>query len=199
MNRLLDWLIKLSQPQILKYIVDQISLPLKASTRHTPVSTTNILQPNASAPNFDGRFHYRWAIWRLNFIYISTRPWHRIHQSPVRKIIQGPKRASWHWHKQIGQIPYRIKKWRTYFDPRNIKSLEVFSDANFWGNWHKPRYPKDVITEKFCTGYAIIYMGLPIIWSSKVQTHILLSTTEAKYTTLLQSLCNLIPVMLLLQ
>ena len=43
-----------------------------------------------------------------------------------------------------------------------IKSLEVFSDANFFGNWYKLTSPEDVITTKSRTGYVIMYIYFPI-------------------------------------
>ena len=43
-----------------------------------------------------------------------------------------------------------------------------------------------------------MYAGCPIIWSSKLQTQVALSTTEAEYISLSQSLREVIPVITLL-
>ena len=43
-----------------------------------------------------------------------------------------------------------------------------------------------------------MYAGCPLTWSSKIQTEIALSTTEAEYIALSQSLREVIPMMNLL-
>ena len=45
------------------------------------------------------------------------------------------------------------------------------------------------------TGYIVTYTKCPVIWSSKLQTEIALSTTEAEYIALLQALREVIPLM----
>ena len=49
------------------------------------------------------------------------------------------------------------------------------------------------------TGYVICYANCPVIWSSKLQTEIALSTTEAEYIALSQSLRDVIPLIALLE
>ena len=49
------------------------------------------------------------------------------------------------------------------------------------------------------TGYVIMYASCPILWVSRLQTEIALSTAEAKYITLLQALCDVIPLITLLK
>jgi hypothetical protein len=45
------------------------------------------------------------------------------------------------------------------------------------------------------TGYVLMYAGCPIHWVSKLQTEIALSTAEAEYIALSQSLKEVIPLM----
>ena len=49
------------------------------------------------------------------------------------------------------------------------------------------------------TGYTIYYANCPVIWSSKLQTEIALSTTEAEYIALSQSLRDVLPLISLLR
>ena len=53
----------------------------------------------------------------------------------------------------------------------------------------------DVSTAKSRTGYVISFAGCPVIWGSKLQTQIALSTTEAEYIALSQALRDAIPIM----
>ena len=45
------------------------------------------------------------------------------------------------------------------------------------------------------TGYVIKYAGCPILWCSKLQTEIALSTTEAEYIALSQAMREVLPLM----
>ena len=45
------------------------------------------------------------------------------------------------------------------------------------------------------TGYVITDMGLPVLWCSKLQTYIALSTTEVEYISLIQAMREVIPFM----
>ena len=79
--------------------------------------------------------------------------------------------------------------------PKGRKSFEVYAGAKFSGKWHGPTVGNNPSTAKSQTGYAILYAGFLIIWCSKTQTQIALSTTKADYIALSQLLCNAIPMM----
>jgi hypothetical protein len=57
----------------------------------------------------------------------------------------------------------------------------------------------DPSTAKSRTGYVISYAGCPIIWASKLQTEVVLSTTESEYVGLSESLRIAIVMMELLK
>ena len=59
--------------------------------------------------------------------------------------------------------------------------------------------PQDPNSVKSRTGYVIIYNGSPLLWVSKTQTQVALSTIEAKYVALSQSMRDLIPICQILQ
>jgi hypothetical protein len=82
--------------------------------------------------------------------------------------------------------------------PNMSKSFEVHVDCDFAGNWVKEDAMEDPSTAKSRTGYVISYGGCPIIWASKLQTEVVLSSTESKYVELLESLHVTIVMMNLL-
>ena len=53
---------------------------------------------------------------------------------------------------------------------------------------------QDPVSVKSRTGYVITYRGAPLMWASKMQTQVALSTMEAKYIALSQSMRDLIPI-----
>ena len=66
-------------------------------------------------------------------------------------------------------------------------------DADFGGLFSVDD-KQDPNSVKSRTGYVILYCGAPLLWVSKMQTQIGLSTMEAKYIALSQSMCDLIPI-----
>ena len=64
-------------------------------------------------------------------------------------------------------------------------------DADWAGNWSK-KYPNEPSNAHSRTGYWITYCGCPIIWNSKMQSLIALSTTEAKIIALSTALREVI-------
>ena len=63
-------------------------------------------------------------------------------------------------------------------------SFTAYVDADFVGNWCKETAQDNSMTAKSRTGYVIMYAGCPIIWASKLQTDVALSTSEAEYSAL---------------
>jgi hypothetical protein len=72
--------------------------------------------------------------------------------------------------------------------PDPSKSFEVYIDCDFAGNWVKEDDMNDPSTAKCRTGYVISYQRRPITWASKLQTEVVLSTTESEYVGLSESL-----------
>ena len=64
--------------------------------------------------------------------------------------------------------------------PDKTQGLTCYVDADYAGEWTVDRAldPRACLSR---TGYVIFYANCPIIWSSKLQTTIALSTTEAEY------------------
>ena len=70
-------------------------------------------------------------------------------------------------------------------------------DAYVAGLWNVGD-SQDPIFVMLCTGFVLFYGGCPLLWLSKCQTEVALSTTDAEYIALSQSLCDVIPLLGLL-
>ena len=64
------------------------------------------------------------------------------------------------------------------------RGIECYVDADFAGGYNASKPTTNTRDCLSCTGYIIKYAGCPIIWSSKLQSAIALSTTEAEYMAL---------------
>eukprot|EP00957_Ditylum_brightwellii_P132210 10081353-Ditylum_brightwellii.AAC.1 len=84
-------------------------------------------------------------------------------------------------------------------DPKAERIFEVHADTDFIGNWYKSTAANDASTSKSRSGYVVSYAGCPIFWASKLQMQVMLSTCKAEYVALSTALCDVIPMMQLLE
>lgn len=79
-------------------------------------------------------------------------------------------------------------------DPSDELHLDCYPDADFAGLWkHEDSNDPHCVLSR--TGYVITLARCPIIWASKMQTEIALSTMEAEYIALSTACRDLFPVM----
>ena len=76
--------------------------------------------------------------------------------------------------------------------------MECYVDADFSGGWDKAGASNlEAVMSR--TGYVIKYANCPVLWCSKLQTEIVISTTKAEYIALSQAMREVIPFMNLLE
>ena len=78
------------------------------------------------------------------------------------------------------------------------KSIIVYVDASFAGEWNKS-WSNDPTSVYSRTGFIVTYAGCPILWASKLQSEMSLSTTEAEYIALSHSMRETIPMITLFE
>jgi hypothetical protein len=93
--------------------------------------------------------------------------------------------------KHICQYLQGVKDDGLTFKPSKDLQLHCYVDADLAGLWNYESN-QDPVCIKSCTGYVMTLGGCPIQWSSKLQTKIALSTREAEYIALSQSMGELI-------
>ena len=194
-----DGRIKLTQPHLIDQILSEVHISKRARTRQTPTLSTKTLQRDEHAPSFDQRFHCRRIVGKLNFLEKSTRPDVACAVHQCARFSEDPKQSHGDAVEHLCKYLAETRNQGIIVDPKRDKSFEVYADADFAGNWNKATASDDVSAAKSRTGYIIMLASCPIIWASKLQTQIALSTTEAEYIALSQSLRDTIPVMNLSQ
>jgi hypothetical protein len=190
--------IHLSQPHLIDDIIKEVGV-LQIKPRSTPALSTSILHRDLDGEEFTYQFDYRSIIGKLNFLEKGTRPdiAYAVHQ--LARFSSCPKKC--HGDAVIHLAKY-LKGTRAkgiIINPDYSMSFKVYADADFAGNWHAETAALDASTAKSRGGYAVTLHGCPIIWHSKLINQICLSTTEAEYCCLSQSLRDTIPVMNLLK
>jgi hypothetical protein len=71
--------------------------------------------------------------------------------------------------------------------------VDCYVDPDF-ASLNKAEHDQDPVSAKSRTGYVITFCNVPILWVSKMQTQIALSTMEAEYIALSQSMRDLFPI-----
>ena len=197
-DKLEDGNIHLSQPQLIDQVIEEVLGPQDVRSKPIPALPTKLLTRDLDGQDFDYNFDYRSIVGKLNYLEKGTRPEiaYAVHQ--CARFCINPKRSHGDAIIQIAKYLKGTRDKGIIMNPDLSKSLEVYADADFAGNWHKETAPLDAATAKSRTGYVITLHGCPLIWHSKLQTQIALSTTEAEYISLSQSLRDAIPIMNLL-
>jgi hypothetical protein len=169
----------------------------KTKDKAAPLST--ILCRDLDGSPFVETWDYRSIIGKLNFLEKSTRPeitYHAVHQ--CARLASNPKQSHANAVKYLCRFLFATKDKGLILHPDTSKSFEVHVDCDFAGNWVREDAMNDPSTAKSRTGYIISYGGCPIIWASKLQTEVVLSSTESEFVGLSESLCMAIVMMNLL-
>jgi hypothetical protein len=194
-ERLADGRIKFTQPHLIDQILTDLHLtqPGTKSTP-TPALLTKILQPDENGKPFDESFHYRSVIGKLNFLEKSTRPdiAYAVHQ--CARFMENPKASHGQAVKHIGRYLIGTRDKGLIFDPNPDALFDCFADADYCGNWNRCIAIENIDTARSRTGYLVNFGGCPLLWASRLQTEIALSTTEAEYIALSAALREVIPL-----
>ena len=127
------------------------------------------------------------------FVATSTRPDIAFAVHQCAKFNANPRRYHEEAVKRIGRYLRRTQNKGLILKSDGSQRLDCFVDADFAGLFCKEcsHHPSSVLSR---TGYVLTYSGCPISWVSQMQTEIALSTTEAEYIALSQSMRDLIPI-----
>jgi hypothetical protein len=189
--------IEFTQRALIDSIIEDVGLK-NTITKPVPAKANIILLPHKDQPRFELDFDYRSITGKLNYLAQTSRPdiMYATHQ--IAKYSSDPRVP--HGEAIIYLVRYlmRSRDVGIRFSPDSSKGFECYCDADFSGNWNKSNAAHDPSTAKSRSGWIIFYAGCPIIWASKLQSQVALSTTEAEYISLSMSLRDVLPIMFLL-
>ena len=182
-----DGTIILSQPTLIEKILKDLGLKEDSNTLLIPAPSSLILQSHVDGTPHNENWHYRSIIGKINFLAQSTRPdiAYAVHQCArfsANPMIQHSKAI-----KAIGQYLAGTKTLGLICHV-NQSGIECYSDADFSGNWNHATCEWEEATARSRTGYIINYAGCPLLWGSKLQTEVALSSNESEYIALSQAL-----------
>jgi histone deacetylase 1/2 len=185
----------LTQPQLIESILKDMKLEKEnVKGRKTPAMKTKVIHKDEDGDDFDNRFHYRSIIGKLNYLEKCTRPdiSYAVHQ--CARFSSCPKESHAEAIKYICRYLAATKNKGVTLKP-NGHHFECFVDSSHAGDWRQQSAMDDPSTARSRTGYVINFANCPLIWASKLQTEIALSTTEAEYIALSTASREILPLL----
>jgi hypothetical protein len=178
--------ITFTQPHLIKSILDDLGLKEDSKTKTIPAVAGTVLHSHHDSPPHNEEWDYRSVIGKMNFLEKSSRPdiAYAVHQ--CARFAKSPRVEHTNAVKHIGRYLLATKDKGFACKPDN-SAIHCYSDASFAGEWVKETSEYDPTTARLRTGYILMYAGSPIT-SSKQQSEIARSATEAEYVALSQSL-----------
>ncbi|KAL7477853.1 hypothetical protein ACHAW6_003644 [Cyclotella cf. meneghiniana] len=194
-----DGLYKYSQRTPIDSIIANVRLTPQDFTKPVPAKCKLRLHAFLDLPPFQEEWTLRSAVGKLDYIGQTSHPDIQYATHMVAKYSSNPKQE--HGQAIIYIVRYLIKTHDLglHFKPDASKGFYCYADVDFSGEWNKDFAELDPSTAKSRSGWFILYANCPVIWCSKMQLQVALSITEAEYIALSQALCDVIPIMALLE
>jgi len=160
-------------------------------------STTNGLGTDANGARRKESWNYASIIGMMMYLSSNAHPEIQFAVHQCARFTHCPRASHEEAVKHICRYLKGAKGHGLTFQPTTNLDLNLYVDADFAGLWgHED--DQDPVCVKSRTGYVLTLGGCPISWSSKLQTEIALSTTEAEFIALSQAMRELIPTRRLL-
>jgi hypothetical protein len=195
--------IHMTQKGLIKKVIDYTGMS-ECNPNWTPASQVALGADVDSSEKHDDCFKwsYATAVGMLQYLAMNTRPDISFAVSQVSRFTHAPKKSHGIAVKTIVRYLKRTEDKGTYLDQdiyhaADCLKLECFVDADFAG-LYKQDPDESPSSAKSRTGYIIRLAGAPLVWKSKLQTEISLSTLESEYSSLSQAMRQLIPLRLLI-
>ncbi|KAL7474174.1 hypothetical protein ACHAW6_000162, partial [Cyclotella cf. meneghiniana] len=176
-------------------IINNIHLE-DAYTKSVPAKTTQQLHVFKDSISFDEcrfDFNYWLVVGKLKYLGQTTCSVIIFATHQVAKYSSNPRKE----HREA--ILYLTHNLGLKLRPDVSKGFKCYCNADFAGNWNKDLVQIDPSTSKSQSGWVVFYAKCLVIWASKLQSQVALSTTNAEYIIMSMALRDIIPIMELME
>ena len=201
MHKHQDGKLELRQPFLIERILKLLNsegekFDSKQNSRPTP-AVKPLLFKDTDGPERKCSWNYRQAIGMLTYLQNTTRPDISMAVHQAARFCIDPKLSNERAVKRIGRYLSGNQDKGLIFKPDPSMGVECYVDADFAGGWAKADADnsENVLSR---TGFVIFYGGCPLLWASRLQTEITLSTAEAEYVALSSAMREVIALMQLM-
>ena len=116
-----------------------------------------------------------------------------IHEQAVKQIGKYLKGSLYVDSSGVEHVQGTIYQFPVHQDDKPPLQLNLWADADFSGLWNIEDQ-MDPTSAKSRMGFVVTLSGLPLVWSSKLQQEITLSTAEAEFASLSTGMRLLVPL-----
>ena len=180
--------IKLTQRGLTRRIIE--ALGVDNVTANTPASEPLPMDVDGDPPN--GKYSYPSVIGMLQYLQAHSRPDITMAVSQCARFVHSPKRSHEEALERIGAYLHKTEDEGLILRPSDHFEIDCYVDADFAGLWGYEN-PLEPSVAKSRTGFVICISNCPVIWTSKLQSSIALSTMESEYNALSMAMRDLIP------
>ena len=168
-----------------------------SSSKSTP-ATPEPLGSDKNGEPFQEEWNYSAAVGMLLYVSSNTRPDIQFAVHQVARFSHSPKKSHGQAIKRIVRYLIETADRGITFQPNLEEGLDCWVDADFAGLYGYED-EQDPVSVKSRTGFVLTLFGCPVLWSSKLQTDITLSSTAAEYVAFSMAMRELLPLRVLLQ
>lgn len=186
----------LRQPHLIERIIETVGFHNK-QVHSKPTPSTNILHRDEDGEDRKEDWNCRSAIGMLNYLANATRPDAIVAAHQCARHCENPRLSHEKAVKRIAKYLIGTQHIGTQAAIDVGLGLQAHADADFANAWNKLN-PDDASALFSRTGYAMHHMRMPIVWCSKIQSRIALSSTEAECAALSTCLRDVMPIMSLI-
>ncbi len=156
------------------------------------------LGTDANGPRCQESWDYASVVGMLMYLCSNSRPDIQFAVHQCARFTHNPRRSHEQAILRICRYLRGTSDKGLMFKPTSDMKLDCYVDADFAGLWNV-EHEQDPVCVKSRTGYCLTLGNCPLIWVSKLQTEVALSTVEAEYIACSLALRTLIPMRGLLQ
>ena len=181
----------LSQSGLINKVINEASMQ-DCNSSPTPASTTPLHTDKEGEP-FSETWEYPVIVGMLMYLATNSRPDIAFAVHQCARFTHCPKASHATAIKRILRYLQGTKDKGMTLTPSENFDVNCYVDADFAGTW-SVEDDQDPVSVKSRSGHLITFMECPLLWYSKMQTQIALSTMEAEYIALSNSMRDLIAI-----
>jgi hypothetical protein len=186
-----DGSIELKQTGLIDRIVKVMGLE-ESKAKYTPTETGPLRKDENGAPCVEG-WSYASVVGMMMYLSSNSRPDIAFAVHQCARFTHCPRKSHEVALKRIARYLHTTRERGMRIKPTNDLRLDLFVDADFAVLWNSED-ANDPTCVRSRTGYVVTLGEVPIIWASKLQTEIALSTTESEYIAASTAMRQLLPL-----
>jgi hypothetical protein len=174
-------------------LIDRIIVAMgleAATTKKTPAGAGS-LPKNEDGPPCNENFNYASVVGMLMYLAGHSRPDIAFAVHQCARYTHCPKLIHEQALKHIGRYLLGTRERGLIIEPSQELKVDLYVDAAFAGLWGYED-KQDPSCVKSRTGFVVFVGDCPVLWGSKMQTEIALSTMESEYIALSEAMKQLI-------